>query len=466
MLQAIVRNSTMIRFKQISKGVSTMTIFSRSFKTGIFLLVMLFALTLGPRATPTSAATSSHDFTNAMRQLWEDHITWTRLYIVSAAAGLPDTDANAQRLLQNQTDLGDAIKPYYGEQAGNQLTALLKDHILGAADLVSAAKAGDSAAVDAASKKWYANGDDIAAFLNMANPQGFPLDTMKAEMKMHLDLTLAEVTARLQGEFAADIQAYDKVHEHILGMSDALSSGIIKQFPDQFDVSAPSQASTLDMAMRKLWEDHITWTRLYIVSVAAGLPDNDLTAKRLLQNQVDLGNAIKPYYGEEAGNKLTALLQDHILRAADVVAAAKAGDTAKFDAANAKWYANGNEIAAFLSSANPQNWTLNAMQAEMKMHLDLTLAEAAAHLKGDYAGSISGYDKVHVHILGMADALSSGIIAQHPEKFNGATGVPLPTTGMDHTMDHTGDSTWLALLAGALLFLAGLVILRRNPQRN
>lgn len=438
----------------------------RLFKTSIFVLVMLLALALIPGTPPASAATSSREFTNAMRQLWEDHITWTRLYIVSAAAGLPDTDANAQRLLQNQTDLGNAIKPYYGEQAGNQLTALLKDHILGAADLITAVKAGDSAAVDAASKKWYANGDDIAAFLNAANPQGFPLDAMKAEMKTHLDLTLAEATARLQGKFAEDIRAYDKVHEHILGMSDALSSGIIKQFPDKFDVSAPSQASTLNTAMRKLWEDHITWTRLYIESVAAGLPDTDLTAKRLLQNQVDLGDAIKPYYGADAGNKLTALLQDHILGAADVLAAAKAGDTAKFDAANAKWYTNGNDIAVFLSTANPQNWTPDAMQAEMKMHLDLTLAEAAAQLKGDYAGSISGYDKVHVHILGMADALSSGIIAQFPEKFSGATGAPLPTTGMDHTGDHTGDGTWIALLAGAVLFLTGLIILRRNPQRG
>lgn len=439
----------------------------RLFKTSIFVLVMLFALVLIPHATtPVSAATSSRDFTNAMRQLWEDHITWTRLYIVSAAAGLPDTDANAQRLLQNQTDLGNAVKPFYGEQAGNQLTALLKDHILGAAALLTAAKAGDSAAVDAASKKWYANGDDIAAFLNAANPEGFPLDTMKAEMKMHLDLTLAEATARLQGKFAEDIQAYDKVHEHILGMSDALSSGIMKQFPDKFDVSAPSEATTFEMATRKLWEGHITWTRLYIVSVAAGLPDADLTAQRLLQNQVDLGNAIKPYYGEEAGNKLTVLLRDHILGAADVLVAAKAGDTAKFDAANAKWYANGNDIAVLLSSANPQNWTLNAMQAEMKMHLDLTLAEAAAQLKGDSAGSIAGYDKVHTHILGMADALSSGIIAQFPEKFNGATGATLPITGMDHTGDQTGDGTWLALLAGTLLFVTGLVILRRNPQRS
>jgi hypothetical protein len=106
------------------------------------------------------------------------------------------------------------------------------------------------------------------------------------------------------------------------------------------------------------------------------------------------------------------------------------------------------------------------MKAEMKMHLDLTLAEAAAQLQGDYAASIADYDKIHTHILHMADALSSGIIAQFPEKFNGATSVSLPTTGMDHAGAHTEDSIWLALLAGAALFVIGVVILRRIPQRS
>src|SRR2546425_3381906 len=109
------------------------------------LAVMLTLLTLGlftPAAptTTAAAATSALDFRNAMRKLWEDHVTWTRLYIVSAAADLPDKDLTAQRLLQNQVDIGNVIKPFYGDDAGNKLTALLKDHILGAADLIAAAK--------------------------------------------------------------------------------------------------------------------------------------------------------------------------------------------------------------------------------------------------------------------------------------------------------------------------------------
>jgi hypothetical protein len=169
-----------------------------------------------------------------MRRLWEDHITWTRLYIISAAADLPDRDLTAQRLLRNQTDIGNAIKTFYGEDAGNELTTLLEEHILGAVDLLDAAKAGDQVAVEVARANWYANADAIGAFLSAANPEQWPLSEMQTGMRMHLDVTLEEATARLTGDFETDIVAYDKVHDHILAFADLLSNGIIQQFPDRF----------------------------------------------------------------------------------------------------------------------------------------------------------------------------------------------------------------------------------------
>ena len=357
-------------------------------------------------------------FQQAVRKLWEDHITWTRVYIISAIAGLPETDAAAQRLLQNQLDIGNAIKPFYGEQAGNQLTSLLKDHILTAADLLSAAKSGDPAKVEAASKSWYDNANQIAGFLNTANPKNWGLSDMQDMMKSHLDLTLEEATARLKGDWSGDVAAYDKVHDEILKMADMLSDGIIKQFPDKFASQQASQQKIgLTLAMNKLWEDHVTWTRVYIISATSGLPDADIAAKRLLQNQVDIGNAIRPVYGEKAGDQLTSLLKDHILTAADLLAAAKSGDNTKLEAASKHWYDNANQIASFLSSANPNNWSLSDMQDMMKTHLDLTLEEATARLKGDWAGDIAAYDKVHNEILDMAGMLTEGILAQFPEQF-------------------------------------------------
>ena len=179
---------------------------------------------------------------------------------------------------------------------------------------------------------------------------------------------------------------------------------------------AHSKAAFHD-GMRKLWEDHVTWTRLFIVSAAAGLPDKDATTQRLLQNQTDIGNSVAEFYGRDAGNKLTALLRDHILIAADIVTAAKAGDNAKVASSNKRWHDNANEIAKFLHGANPKHWPEATLQSAMNMHLEQTLDEATHQLKGDYATSVKDYDRVVQHILGMADVLSDGIVAQFPEKF-------------------------------------------------
>jgi hypothetical protein len=171
---------------------------------------------------------------NDMRKLWEDHITWTRLAIISLTTDSPDTEATVGRLLQNQADLGDAIKPFYGEAAGDELTRLLREHILIAADIIAAAKAGDAAGVAQGQARWRANADDIAAFLNAANPRSWKLAEMTEMLYEHLDLTTTEVVARLTGDWDADVAAYDQIHVQALEMADELSTGIVRQFRHRF----------------------------------------------------------------------------------------------------------------------------------------------------------------------------------------------------------------------------------------
>jgi hypothetical protein len=176
---------------------------------------------------------SAADLRSGMRKLWEDHIAYTRNFIISALAGLDDTSKVAERLLKNQDDIGDAIKPIYGEEAGKKLTALLRDHILIAADIVKAAKANDGKGVDAGEKKWHANAGDIATFLSGANPSW--KKPMLADMlDKHLEYTTTEVTSRLKKDWPADIKAYDQGHEHMLMFADMLTDGIVKQFPKKF----------------------------------------------------------------------------------------------------------------------------------------------------------------------------------------------------------------------------------------
>ena len=156
------------------------------------------------------------------------------MVIVDFAAGLPDVKAAGARLLRNQADIGNAVKPYYGAAAGNALTRLLRTHILEAVPVTQAAKDGDKAKLSTALSAWYANGHQIAAFLTKANPHAWPLSMTARMMKQHLDLTAKEAVARLQGRWSADIATYDQVHGEILQMATMLSSGIVSQFPNRF----------------------------------------------------------------------------------------------------------------------------------------------------------------------------------------------------------------------------------------
>jgi hypothetical protein len=214
---------------------------NRSVRLALMVGALGIASVIGLSASPDAVAredkVSAEAFRGEMRRLWEDHIVWTRQYIVSAAtleADLPDLGPTADRLFLNQTHIGQAVAPFYGADAGEAVTALLSDHIAIAATAITQAKAGNQAGLEAALAEWYENGDGIAAFLAQANPNSWPFEMMSDHMRDHLNLTLDEAVARLAGEYGADIAAYDAIHAQILEMADMLADGIITQFPNRF----------------------------------------------------------------------------------------------------------------------------------------------------------------------------------------------------------------------------------------
>jgi hypothetical protein len=188
----------------------------------------------GAKASNPSQTESAWMLKQDMRKLWTDHVVWTRDYVIAAIAGQPDAQSAADRLMRNQEDIGNAVAKYYGDEAGRQLTGLLKQHIGIAVDVVKAAKAGDKAALTQADDRWQQNGVEIADFLSKANPN-WPRETLVAMMKKHLETTTTEVVARLDKNWNDDVKAFDAVYDHILDMSDALADGIVKQFPGRFE---------------------------------------------------------------------------------------------------------------------------------------------------------------------------------------------------------------------------------------
>lgn len=168
--------------------------------------------------------------------------------------------------------------------------------------------------------------------------------------------------------------------------------------------------------MQKVWIDHTIWTRNYIVSALSNLPDQKDVLDRLLRNQQDIGNVIKPYYGEEAGNKLADIMREHILIAGKIVAAAKSGNQAELKKLEKDWHRNADDIAKFLSAANP-NWEFKELQDMLYTHLQLITEIVLDRLKGDWKADIAATDKNEIHMIHFADILTEGIVKQFPEKF-------------------------------------------------
>ncbi|MFD1021085.1 glycosyltransferase [Thalassobacillus hwangdonensis] len=210
----------------------------------VFVLGLALLLSLGVVTEPNNVAAETEKqslteaevkFANDLRRLWVDHVLWTSNYITSATtAGAEDQQQVLERLLKNQEDIGNAIKPVYGEDAGNELTELLKEHIVIAGKIVDAAKVGDQSKVDQLNEEWVKNADDIAVFLSQANPH-LAKDELKKLLYMHLELVSDDLTASLQKDWEARIAAIDEGMTHIILMSDVIADGVIKQFPDKFN---------------------------------------------------------------------------------------------------------------------------------------------------------------------------------------------------------------------------------------
>ena len=165
---------------------------------------------------------------NFFRELWSEHVMWTRSFIISTAADLGDLKPVTARLFQNPADFAEVLQRFYGPEPAKKFDDLLTEHLKIAGNLVNAAKVGDTATVNEEREKWYANADEIAAFLAGINPD-WSREQWTSMLHEHLKLTEKEAVARLTGQYAKDVALYDVIEDQALAMGDYMAEGIIMQ---------------------------------------------------------------------------------------------------------------------------------------------------------------------------------------------------------------------------------------------
>lgn len=186
-----------------------------------------------PRRADHCISQAEVDYRKEMIALWEEHVAWTRMAIISLTFDLPDIEFVTARLLQNATDMGNMFRKLYGEEAAKTYAHLIQEHLLLAADLVKASLAGDEQAAMTAEQKWYANADQIAAFLSSVNPY-LPEDVVREMFYQHLDLTKQEAVFMINMDYQKDIEVYDKIEKQAREMADTITDAMVKLYPNMF----------------------------------------------------------------------------------------------------------------------------------------------------------------------------------------------------------------------------------------
>lgn len=183
------------------------------------------------------------------------------------------------------------------------------------------------------------------------------------------------------------------------------------------ETSVSMKVVDLRLAMRTLWEGHIFSVRNVVVATHyKDAKAAKVAEEQVVQNAREIGAAIAGYYGKEAGDKMFKLLAGHYGAVKEYMTASFKGDKKGAELASDKATKNAEEIAAFLSSANP-NLPKDTVFSLLAVHYGHHMAQINAIKVKDWAGEAKNWDAMLKHIDTIADAVSSALAKQFPDKF-------------------------------------------------
>lgn len=173
----------------------------------------------------------------------------------------------------------------------------------------------------------------------------------------------------------------------------------------------PCTQTELMNDMRLVWSQHVYWSRMYLISLAEQLKDQNDVANRLLQNPGDIANIFARFYSDQTANMIERLLTEHLQIGAKLIVALRDGQTEEAEQLKYQWHENANQMAVAFNRINPY-YKYEDLHDMLDKHLELTTQEVVMRLSGNYPADIEAFNKVEQEAMEMADYFTAGIMKQ------------------------------------------------------
>jgi hypothetical protein len=172
----------------------------------------------------TSSGSLLRTFTSpkeTLRKLWTDHAVYTKFVVLDLIEKLPNTDADTQRLLQNQEEIGKYIGTIIGDSNGLLLANLLKEHVnFGVTCILSLTQ--NSKVFAVCKQNLLHNSDEIGKFLHQIRPERRTEKELCDMFLEHNQCFLDMTVSQYQHDSSMVVKVFDAYYVHMLLVSDTI----------------------------------------------------------------------------------------------------------------------------------------------------------------------------------------------------------------------------------------------------
>ncbi|MEW6186325.1 MAG: hypothetical protein AB1585_11370 [Thermodesulfobacteriota bacterium] len=197
------------------------------------LVGLAMAETAKGKAAPAAATLSAAEFKSNMKRLWLENVSYSRNFIISSLADLPDLPKLKERLDKNQADIAGEFKTFFGDIVAENVAAILKKHSAITEEIIKVVNKGTQEQFLEINAKWEANAEELAEFLNIKIPK-IAKQTFSNLFYKQLTATSGQIVARVKKDWDSDYAYFDKGLVNIQVVADTLADGLVKQFPNKF----------------------------------------------------------------------------------------------------------------------------------------------------------------------------------------------------------------------------------------